>query len=149
MQDLQVCKNVRTISGVTLEKPPSLMNATAAKPLPYWEKYKKYSLTYTLDLAMVKVYLASTETRVIKKKKHSVICCNTYTPLSHQINQIIKKHWNVLNTELICSALFRDPPLFTHSRARHIRDILVHPYTFDHCKRPTERLDDARVLSLP
>lgn len=98
----------------------------------------------TLDQALAKVNQAHMGTLTKKKnKEHSVICCTTYTPLSSQIKQIIQKHWNVLNTDPICSTLFKDPPLFTHSRSRNIRDILVHADTVDHSKRPKDRLDDA------
>lgn len=98
----------------------------------------------TLDQALTKVNQTHMGTLTSKKKKeHSLICCTTYTPLSNQITQIIKKHWNVLNTDPVCSSLFKELPLFTHSRSRNIRDILVHADTFDHSKAPKDRLDAA------
>ena len=99
-----------------------------------------------LDGALYKLNSAPSDTQNNKKKKkdHSVICCTTYTPLSNQIENIIRTHWDVLNTDQACSTLFRDPPLFAHSRARNIRDILVHAHTFDRSKTPRERLDDAK-----
>ena len=77
----------------------------------------------TLDRALYKLNSAPSDTQNNKKKKkdHYVIC---YTPLSNLIENIIRKHWDVLNTDQACSTLFRDPPLFAHSRARNIRDIL-------------------------
>ncbi|XP_041938453.1 uncharacterized protein LOC121699946 [Alosa sapidissima] len=100
----------------------------------------------TLDRAFHKVNLAQNDTQANKRRKkdHSVICCTIYTPRTNQIEKIIKKHWDILNTDQACATLFRDPPLFAHSRARNIRDIVVHADTFDRSKTPWERLDNAK-----
>lgn len=76
------------------------------------------------------------------KRDPPLICCTTYTPHSQQIKKIIKQHWHVLQTDTICSELFPNPPLFTHSRSPNLRDKLVHSDTFDHSKRPCARLDN-------
>lgn len=76
------------------------------------------------------------------RKDPPLVCCTTYTPFSHQIKEIIKQHWHVLQTDTVCAELFPQPPMFTHSRSPNLKDKLVHSDTYDHSKRPCARLDD-------
>lgn len=77
-----------------------------------------------------------------ERDKPPLVCCTTYTPLSHHIKNTIKKHWHVLQADTKCAELFPTPPLFTHYRSPNIKDKLVHSDTFDRSLRPRERLDD-------
>lgn len=78
----------------------------------------------------------------LKRSDPPLICCTTYTPLSHQIKTIVTKHWHVLQADTKCAELFPRLPLFTYSRSANLKDKLVHSDTFDKSHRPRERLDD-------
>lgn len=114
-----------------------------------WQFLDRDHSKETLDRALQKVNSVHgrTQETMRKNKDHSVICCTTYTPLSHRIKEIIRKHWDVFNTNPVSSTLFRDPPLFTHSRARNIRDTLVCADTFDFSWVSWEGLDNSKGFS--
>ena len=101
------------------------------------EMYKRFlARSYPkswLDTALNQVYQmdmnAPRQTR--EKKKHSVTCATTYSPLSREIKDTITKHWHILGSDPVCQKLFSDPPLFCHYRSRNIKDSLVRADTYD------------------
>ena len=77
-------------------------------------------------LALNKPRTELLEKRKRKDKKFSVTCVTTYTPHSHVLRSIFKKHWHILTSDPETAPLFKDPPLFSFKRARNLRDHLVH-----------------------
>lgn len=67
----------------------------------------------------------STVSRPRHEKQFSVACTTTYTKHSQRIKNAILKHWHILGSDPICRTLFSEPPLFSHYRARNVRDFLV------------------------
>lgn len=61
-----------------------------------------------------------------KEKKFSVTCITSYSPHSHIIRPIFKKHWHLLKSDPELSHIMHDMPLFVYKRERNLRDLLVH-----------------------
>ncbi|KAL2101113.1 hypothetical protein ACEWY4_002874 [Coilia grayii] len=106
--------------------------------------YKQFSLrgypqTWLND-ALEKV--RNTDPRPKRDKKFSVACTTTYTAHSHQIKDCIRKHWHILGSDPTCSTLFAEPPLFSHYRAKNVRDFLVRA----DCHKKTNR--DGRLRNI-
>ena len=76
-----------------------------------------------------------------EKKKHSCVCATSYSPISHEMKTIIKKHWDVLSADPVCKKLFADPPLFSHYRAKNVRDNLVRADTTIQSVSTQKRID--------
>lgn len=66
----------------------------------------------------------------VKSNSFSVICTTKYSKHSREIKDVIKKHWQILTSDPVCARLFSDPLLFSHYRAKNIRDYLVKSDTF-------------------
>ena len=63
---------------------------------------------------------------VRKKKTFSVTCVTTYSPKSHLMKSIFKKHWHILSSDPELAPIFKDPPRFSFRQGRNLRDHLVH-----------------------
>ena len=61
-----------------------------------------------------------------KEKRFSVTCITTYSPLSHTIRPVFKKHWHILKSDPELSHVMNDLPLFVYKREKNLRDLLVH-----------------------
>lgn len=76
-----------------------------------------------------------------KEKKFSVTCITSYSPHSHVIRPIFKKHWHILKSDPELKNIMQEMPLFVHKRDTNLRDMLVHA-DFTHYKprRASQRL---------
>lgn len=75
--------------------------------------------TSWLDAALEKVHYMD----VSQPSAHNLVkkCCYLYhSPLSKDVANIIRKHWNVLSANPICKKLFSKSPILAYYRAKNM-----------------------------
>ncbi|XP_035254901.1 uncharacterized protein LOC118217183, partial [Anguilla anguilla] len=55
----------------------------------------------------------------------SVQCFTQYTPLGVEFQNILKKHWHIINSDPLLLNIFNNPPRIVFKRAPNLRDMLV------------------------